>query len=108
MTVEISIEVINGLNLLQPGDRITVLCREDELAEVFIIFIYRDYPSLVVDIYHENKYREGGALTNDSAAVFVSPCLMPDVTNCEFHPKVYEIWNRLNAQTIQMLRDHLY
>lgn len=108
MTVEISKEVINALNLLQPGDRITVLCREDESAEGFINLIYRDYPSLVVEIYHENKHKEWGALTNDSAAVFVSPCLMPIVLNCEFHPKVYEIWNRLNAQSIQMLRDHLY
>lgn len=108
MTVEISKEVIHALDLLEDGDRITLLCRKDESAQGFKNLINRDYPSLMVDVYHETDSAEWERLTRNCAAVFVSPGLMPEAIKHNLKPAVYEIWDRLNSQSVQMLRDHLY
>ncbi len=108
MTVEISKEVIGVLNSLKAGSKIALFCRKDESAEGFINLIKRDYPDLHVEIRYEKDLKNWPELAKGSAAVFSSPCLMKKMNNVESGVRVYEIWNRLNAQSIQMLKEHLY
>lgn len=108
MTVELSPRVISALTVMPTGSTVTAVCRKDESAEGFANMVRRISPGLNVEIRHASEPGPWVETLGHSAAVFVSPTLSDKFRQADYTVPVYEMWDKINEQSLMMLKNHLY
>jgi len=108
MTVELSRRVTDVLNALKPDATIAVICRKEESADGFVNMVHRISPGLKVEVCHEDKQSRWMELAKTAAALFASPTLIGRISQSVCPAPVYEMWDRINEQSMNMLKDYLH
>lgn len=108
MTVEVSPCVIEAMECLEAGSVVAVICRKDESAGAFANLIQRIRPDLEVEVYHEDKWSEWMKIAEKAAVLCASPALIGRMNRSECPVPVYEMWDRINEQSMNMLKDYLH
>ncbi|HBR01852.1 MAG TPA: GntR family transcriptional regulator [Ruminiclostridium sp.] len=109
MTVELSSRVIDVLTSLKAGSTIAVICRKEESADGFVNLVHRMYPDLNVEVYHETEQSKWKKIARNVSALFASPVLTEKIRQSGDCPMlIYEMWDRINEQSMNMLKDYLH
>ena len=108
MTVEVAPSVIDAIGSLEAGSMVAVICRKDESAGAFSNLVQRIRPDLEVDVYHEDKCSEWRNIAEKAAILCASPALTEQISQSECLVPVYEMWDRINEQSMNMLKDYLH
>lgn len=108
LTVEVSPHVVNTMEALEAGSMVAVVCRKDESAGAFANLIHRIRPDLEVEVYHEDKWSEWIKIAEKASVICASPALIDEINRIECSVPVYEMWDRLNEQSMNMLKDYLH
>lgn len=108
MTVEIAPDVMNALKSLRSGAMVAVLCKKEESAEGFVNMIHRQCPDLGVEVYHEDKRSQWKKIAQKASVICASPYLTEEIRQCDWPIPVYEMWDRINEQSMNMLKDYLH
>jgi len=109
MTVELSSRVTEALNSLKAGSTIAVICRKEESADGFVNLVHRMHPGLNVEVCHETERSKWCELARNVSAFFASPTLIEKIRqNGDCPVPIYEMWDRINEQSMNMLKDYLH
>ena len=109
MTVEISKEILDEAEKLPEEAEIAVICKKEESAAGFVNLLERNNPGLRVKVYYEESMPEWSIILDEASMLCVSPSLYEKTKKMggEQIP-IYEIWDKINEQSMNMLRDYLH
>lgn len=108
MTVEVASSVISAMESLQAGSEVAVICRKDESGSAFANLIQRIRPDLAVEVYYEDRWNEWRKIAESASALCTSPALIERINQSDCPVPIYEMWNRINEQSMNMLKSYLH
>lgn len=109
MTVEISQQLLEKAQALPDGAVIAVVCQKKESAEGVVNLLERSNPGLQIQLYYDDDMPEWNIIMDSASILCVSPSLYEKAMEAggEKIP-TYEIWDKINEQSMNMLRDYLH
>lgn len=108
MTVEVAHCVIEAMGSLKAGSVVDVICKKEESAGAFANLIQKMRPDLEVEVYHEDKWSEWMKIAEKASVLCASPALIEEMNRSECPIPVYEMWDRINEQSMNMLKEYLH
>lgn len=99
---------MDALQSLEAGSVAAVICKKEESADGFVNLIHRMCPDLDVEVYYEDKRSEWKKIAQKASVICASPHLTEKVRQCDWKIPVYEMWDRINEQSMNMLKDYLH
>ena len=108
MTVEVAPDVMEALQSLESGSVAAVICKKEESADGFVNLVHRMCPELDVEVYYEDKRSGWRKIAQKASVICISPQLAEKVRQCDWKIPVYEMWDRINEQSMNMLKDYLH